>query len=79
MSSSALRFPSDRPPITERHFAPDELATAWNVSVQTIRNIFRDEPGVLKIGQRGSRLKRCYITMRIPQQVVERVHRRLSE
>ena len=62
----------------ERHYTPDELAEAWGVSTETIRSIFRDEPGVLKIGDTGSRHKRGYITLRIPESVVERVHNRLS-
>src|SRR5882762_9923483 len=33
---------------------------------------------VWKIGERASRFKRGYITLRIPQEVAERVHRRLS-
>ena len=69
---------SGRPTITEKHFTPAELAEAWNLSVETIRNLFRDEPGVLKIGKTTSRYKRGYITLRIPQKVAERVHRRLS-
>ena len=62
----------------ERHFTPDELATLWNVSPETVRSIFRNEPGVLKIGDKGTRHKRGYITLRIPEEVVERVHKRLS-
>lgn len=61
-----------------KHYTPAELAKAWNVSLDTIRSIFRDEPGVLKIGSTGSRYRRGYITLRIPEQVAERVHRRLS-
>jgi hypothetical protein len=64
--------------LIEKHFTPAELAGAWNLSVETIRNLFRDEPGVLKIGKPNSRYKRRYITLRIPVQVVERVRRRLS-
>jgi len=64
--------------MAEKHYAPDELAELWGVSTETIRSIFRDEPGVLKIGSTGSRHRRGYITLRIPQEVAERVHRRLS-
>jgi hypothetical protein len=64
--------------VSTKHFTPTELADAWGVSVDTIRNIFRNEPGVLKIGKRESRFKRGYITLRIPRDVAERVHRRLS-
>jgi len=33
---------------------------------------------VLVIGERNPRHKRRYVTLRIPQSVLERVHRRLS-
>jgi hypothetical protein len=61
-----------------RHYSPDELAALWGVSAETIRSIFRDEPGVLKIGKTGTRTKRGYFTLRIPEDVAERVHARLS-
>ena len=64
--------------MAEKHYAPDELAELWAVSTETIRSIFRNEPGVLKIGNTGSRHRRGYITLRIPQDVAERVHKRLS-
>ena len=64
--------------VEERHYSPQELATAWGVSVQTIRDVFRDEPGVLKLGSDGTRTRRRYKTLRIPESVAERVHTRLS-
>jgi hypothetical protein len=66
------------PAVDDKHFAPGELAEAWGVSTETVRQIFRDEPGVLKIGKPGTRTKRGYFTLRIPKEVAERVHRRLS-
>lgn len=62
----------------ERHFTPQELAGLWGVSIQTIREIFRREEGVLKIGRDGTRTRRAYKTLRIPESVAERVHTRLS-
>lgn len=62
----------------ERHFTPQELAEVWNVSVQTIREIFQREEGVLKIGRDGTRSRRRYKTIRIPESVADRVHTRLS-
>jgi hypothetical protein len=64
--------------VSTKHFTPAQLAEAWGLSPETIRNLFRDEPGVLKIGGAPSRLKQRYVTLRIPQDVAERVHRRLS-
>jgi hypothetical protein len=64
--------------VGEKHFTPQELAEAWGVSAETIRQIFRDEQGVLKIGKSGTRVKRGYFTLRIPKEIAERVHRRLA-
>jgi hypothetical protein len=64
--------------VDEKHFTPQQLATAWGVSVQTIRELFKDEDGVLKLGSNGTRNRRAYKTLRIPQSVAERVHTRLS-
>jgi hypothetical protein len=69
---------NDREVVAEKHFSPTELASAWGVSVETIRSIFRSEPGVLKLGKPGTKFRRGYFTLRIPEQVAERVHRRLS-
>ena len=30
--------------IAERHFAPEELGTAWGLSADTIRRLFEREP-----------------------------------
>lgn len=65
--------------VDEKHFSPTELAQAWGVSAETVRSIFRSEPGVLRLPSRqASRDKRGYVTIKIPQSVAERVHRRLS-
>jgi hypothetical protein len=64
--------------VSGHHYSPVELAQAWGVSVETVRSIFRGEPGVLKIGKTGTRYRRGYFTLRIPHEVAQRVHRRLS-
>ena len=61
-----------------RHFSPLEIAELWGLSVDCIRKMFENEPGVLVIGERSPRRKRRYVTLRIPQTVLERVHSRLS-
>jgi hypothetical protein len=64
---------------TERHFSVSELAAAWNLSADTIRKLFEKEPGVLIIGsEAGKYSRRRYITLRVPESVALRVHRRLS-
>lgn len=64
--------------VKDKHYTPSELAQLWGVSAKTIRQIFRDEEGVLKIGSNGTRTRRAYKTLRIPESVAERVHTRLS-
>jgi hypothetical protein len=63
---------------TEKHYTVSELAELWNLSENTIRRIFEDEPGVLKWGSSEGRFRRRYTTLRIPETVMLRVHRRLQ-
>ena len=63
---------------SERHYAVVEIAQLWNLSTDKVRELFENEPGVLVIGERSPRHKRRYLTLRIPQTVLERVHSRLS-
>ena len=62
----------------ERHYAPAEVAELWKLSQDAVRRIFQNEPGVLALGSEGSRRARQYPTLRIPESVLQRVHRRLS-
>jgi hypothetical protein len=62
----------------EPHYTVDEVAQLWKLSTDFVRRLFRDEPGVLVISPRQRKGKRAYVTLRIPQSVLERVHRRLS-
>jgi transcriptional regulator GlxA family with amidase domain len=58
-------------PHGERHYSVSEVAKLWSLSRDSVRRLFRRERGVLVIGSR-------YATLRIPESVLERVHRRLS-
>jgi len=58
-------------PHGERHYSVNDVAKLWGLSRDSVRRIFRREPGVLVIGDK-------YVTLRIPDSVLERVHRRLS-
>ena len=59
----------------ERHYSPQDLALLWGLDVSTVRRMFQDEPGVLKIGRSNRRDgKRDYTTLRIPESVVRRVY-----
>lgn len=61
----------------EKHFSPQQLADLWGLHPKTIRSLFLDEPGVLVYGTEETRFKRPHRTLRIPESVALRVHRRL--
>ncbi len=65
------------PAFAERHYAPVEIAKTWSLSADVVRRLFEREPGVLVVGGQ-TRGKRRYATLRVPESVLERVHRRLS-
>lgn len=63
----------------EHHYAVAEIAAMWNLSEDTVRRLFKDEPGVLVIRDWQPRgRKRRYTTLRIPESVVARVHSTMS-
>jgi len=57
------------------HYAVAEIAEMWNLSKDAVHRIFQNEPGILVLGSRMKGRKRPYTTLRIPQSVLERVHR----
>jgi hypothetical protein len=63
--------------INEPVFTAEELARSRKLHPSTIRKMFLDEPGVIRLGHSGRRGKRQYFTIRIPQSVAERVFGRL--
>jgi MarR-like DNA-binding transcriptional regulator SgrR of sgrS sRNA len=58
----------------ERHYSVSEIAKMWALSEKTVRRMFEDEEGVLQWGSPETRRKRGYITLRIPESVLLRVH-----
>lgn len=66
------------------HLKISEIAELWNISEDTARRLFTNEPGVLHLGQpsrllkgRSKKYKRGYTILRIPRAVFERVEARL--
>lgn len=51
----------------------------WNLSSRTVRRLFANEPGIIELGQPDTMKKRRYLTIRIPESVLMRVHRRLKK
>jgi len=74
-AESASGFPAGA--MEERHFSPEQLGELWNLSSDTTRRLFEHEPGVLVIERKRSHARR-YRTLRIPESVAARVHRRLA-
>jgi AraC-like DNA-binding protein len=58
----------------ERHYTVLEIAEMWSLSEKTVRRMFEQEEGVLQWGSQETRRKRGYITLRIPESVLLRVH-----
>jgi hypothetical protein len=61
----------------ESYYTVPEIAKAWKLSRDVVRKLFKDEPGVFVLGNDHSRGKRGYQTLRIPEIVMQRVHRRM--
>ena len=70
-------FPAPAGEMGERHYSPEQLGELWGLSTDTTRRLFEHEAGVLVIERKRSRARR-YRTLRIPESVAERVHRRLA-
>jgi hypothetical protein len=56
---------------TEKHYTVAKIAEMWSMSVYSVRRLFTDVPGVLKIGEERK-------TLYIPTSIVERVHQDLA-
>jgi hypothetical protein len=66
------------PVALERHYTVSDLSKLWFFSENTIRRLFCHEPGVIKIARQPTRIKRGYTSLRIPERVAQRVHKRLQ-
>lgn len=62
----------------EKHYNVQQVAKMWGYSEDTIRRLFRDEKGVLKIGSPETRFKRKRWQLSIPESVLIRVHQKMS-
>ena len=62
----------------EKHYSINEVSKIWGLSEKTVRKIFEQEPGVVELDNGKSRRKRTYVTRRIPESVLKRVHRKLQ-
>jgi hypothetical protein len=65
-------------PAEEKHYSVNDLAAIWGLDPDTIRPLFKNRLGVLKIARPETRRKRGYTTLRIPASIAEKVHAELS-
>ncbi len=61
----------------EKHYSVIEIAKLWALSEKTVRRIFEREPGVIHWSTEERLHKRGYRTLRVPETVLHRVHRKL--
>jgi hypothetical protein len=57
----------------ERKYKPQEIADEYGLHVKTVRDLFLNKPGVIRIGHPAREDKRRHFTLRIPESVVRRV------
>jgi hypothetical protein len=62
----------------ERHYTAAQLSKLWFFSESTIRRLFITEPGVITIAHKATKVRRGYTSLRIPERIAQRVHRRLQ-
>jgi hypothetical protein len=72
--------PTTVTPAEERHYSVNQVAELWGIGDDTVRRLFEDIPGVLKISQPTLlKRKRAPRTMlRIPASVLEAAHQQWS-
>lgn len=62
----------------EPFYTTAEIAAMIKVHAETVRRIFSDEAGVIKLTSSGKNGKSHRVTLRIPRHVLQRVLRRMG-
>jgi hypothetical protein len=63
----------------EKHYFVKDIAELWGFSNDVVRRIFENEPGVIRVGRPEGLHRRKYFSIRVPESVMRRVHRKISE
>lgn len=65
---------------TEKHYRPAEIAEMWGVGTNTVRRLFEDVPGVLRISQPTEvrRKHAPHVMLLIPASVLESAYKQWS-
>jgi hypothetical protein len=64
--------------LSEKKFTTNELAENAGLHPNTIRKLFLDEPGVVRIGRPARGRHRQYFKLLIPTSVAQRVFQRMT-
>jgi hypothetical protein len=64
---------------TEKHYSVIEISKLWKLCPDTVRALFRGVPGLIRVDRPKTRKKRAYLSMRIPESVMQRVHLNLTK
>jgi hypothetical protein len=64
------------PIATEKHYTVAQIAKLWGKSTDTVRRALQDVPGVLRIGSVGGKHKRRYVSLSVPESVLNSLHSR---
>lgn len=64
--------------MNEPVFTPAEIAESKKLHPKTVRELFVNEPGVIRLGHEGSARRQRYFTLRIPASVAQRVFGRMT-
>jgi hypothetical protein len=64
----------------QKHYSVAEVSAMWGVSKDTVRRVFSDQPGVLRITHTTNKKRnaRRYVTLRIPEGIVTLLHATLA-
>lgn len=81
-AAASRSWPQDcdrpEPHVKGSHFTVQELAALWGLGVDKIRELFENEPDLIKLKNPPKKGQRAYVTLRIPEAVAARVQRRNS-
>ena len=67
-------------PAIEKHFTVSQIAELGGIGESTVRRLFEDMPGVLRISQPviQQRKRRPKVTLRVPASLLDRAHEQWS-
>jgi hypothetical protein len=63
----------------ERHFTIKQIAGLWALSEDVVRRLFENDPDIVRVGHDEQLHLRRHWTFTIPESVVRRIHRRITQ